>query len=127
MRTVISPFVSVPVLSEQIMVVAPKVSAEASLLIIALRLASSRAPRASDMVTTAGKPSGTAETASATATINASVMFPMASPAPPTPTTKISYNSRANTIAHITTIIIPNFLAKRANFCLRGVSTASTA
>ncbi len=68
-----------PVLSEQIIVVAPRVSADASLLIIALRFASSRAPRANDTVTTAGKPSGTAETARATAVSKATTMFSMAS------------------------------------------------
>ncbi len=108
-------------------VVAPKVSAEASLLMMALRFASSRAPRARDMVTTAGKPSGTAETASAIAISNASIMSPTASPTKPTPITNISYNSRANMIAHIITIAIPNFLAKPASFCLRGVSISSTA
>jgi len=66
-------------LSEQITVVAPKVSAEESFLIIALRLASSRAPRASDTVTTAGKPSGTAETARAIDVSKASIIFPKAS------------------------------------------------
>ena len=78
---VISPLVNVPVLSEQITVVAPKVSTEESFLIIALRFASSRAPNANDTVTTAGKPSGTAETASEIAISNASIIFVIASAA----------------------------------------------
>ena len=56
------------------MSVAPKVSADESFLMSALRFASSLAPRARETVTTAGKPSGTAETASATATLKASII-----------------------------------------------------
>ena len=78
-RTVISPLVKVPVLSEQITVVAPNVSADESFLIIALRLASSRAPSVRDTVTTAGKPSGTAETARAMDISKASIIFTIGS------------------------------------------------
>lgn len=59
--------VKVPVLSEQITVVHPKVSTEASFLIIALCLAILLEPRAKQVVMTAGSPSGIAATAKATA------------------------------------------------------------
>ncbi len=59
--------VSVPVLSEQITVTEPSVSTAGSLRISALRLSMRCAPSASAMVTTAGRPSGTAATAIAIA------------------------------------------------------------
>jgi hypothetical protein len=65
----------VPVLSEQITVVAPRVSAEDNLLIIAFFFASLLAPNARDAVTIAGNPSGTAETARAIAVSKASIIF----------------------------------------------------
>lgn len=61
--------VKVPVLSEQITVVHPKVSTEGSFLIIALCLAILLDPKAKHVVITAGSPSGIAATARATATL----------------------------------------------------------
>lgn len=60
---VISPLVSVPVLSEHMTVTAPQPSAAESFLIMAFLLANSLAPNARLMVTIAGKPSGTADIA----------------------------------------------------------------
>jgi hypothetical protein len=65
-RAVISLRVSVPVLSEQMTEVAPSVSTAGSWRITALRAAMRRTPMASVIVITAGNPSGTTLTASAT-------------------------------------------------------------
>ncbi len=65
--TVISLCVSVPVLSEQMTVHAPNVSALGSFLIRAFFLAILWTPIANDIVTTAGRPSGIAATAMAIA------------------------------------------------------------
>lgn len=62
-RTVISLYVRVPVLSEQIVVTSPSVSTAVSSRVIALRWTICRTPRASVIVTIAGSPSGTAATA----------------------------------------------------------------
>ena len=59
--------VSVPVLSEQITDVQPRVSTDGSLRTMALFLAIFRVPSARQAVTTAGSPSGMAATARATA------------------------------------------------------------
>lgn len=59
--------VSVPVLSEQITEVQPKVSTEGRLLTMAFFLAILRVPSARQVVMTAGRPSGMAATARATA------------------------------------------------------------
>ena len=64
-RTVISSRVRVPVLSEQITDVLPRVSTAGSLRINALRRAILCRPMAREMVTTAGSASGTTATASA--------------------------------------------------------------
>lgn len=117
-RAVISPFVSVPVLSEQMTVVAPKVSAEVSLLIIAFRFASSRAPRANEIVTTAGSPSGTADTAKATAVMKFSISVPGLAG---------SKTSRIKIAKHAMMIIIPSFFAKLSSLSFSGVSSSSTA
>jgi len=69
-RTVIWLTVSVPVLSEQTMVVLPSVSTAGSLRIIARRRAIRATPIDNVIVTAAGSPSGIAPTASATAAIN---------------------------------------------------------
>jgi hypothetical protein len=58
--------VSVPVLSEQITEVLPSVSTAGRRRTSALRLTILLTPRASEMVTTAGRASGTTATASAT-------------------------------------------------------------
>ena len=62
-----------PVLSEQIADVAPRVSVERSRLTIALASASRRVPRERIVVTTAGSPVGIAAIANATATVKTSV------------------------------------------------------
>ena len=59
--------VSVPVLSEQITDVQPKVSTEGSDLTMAFFLAMRLVPKAKQVVITAGRPSGIAATANATA------------------------------------------------------------
>ena len=71
--TVILFSVSVPVLSEQMTVTEPSVSTAGSFRISALRFSIFCAPSASAMVTTAGKPSGTAATAMLTAVRNISL------------------------------------------------------
>ena len=73
-RTVISFFVSVPVLSEAITLAEPSVSTAARWRTIALRRAMRCTPIESTAVTTAGSPSGTAATASATPRISTSKM-----------------------------------------------------
>ena len=62
--------VSVPVLSEQMTVTEPSVSTAGSLRMSTLRFSIRWAPRASAIVTTAGRPSGTAATAMLTAVRN---------------------------------------------------------
>ena len=68
--TVIWFIVNVPVLSEAMISVEPSVSTAGNLRTIALRLAKVVVPIDKTIVTMAGKPSGIAATASATATIN---------------------------------------------------------
>ena len=70
--TWISFCVSVPVLSLQMTVVSPRVSIASSRRMIAPRFASERPPSASAAVTVAARPSGTAATATATPSRNAS-------------------------------------------------------
>src|SRR5207247_1250662 len=65
-RTVISFFVSVPVLSEAMTFAEPSVSTAARWRTMAFLFAMRCTPRERTAVTTAGKPSGTAATASAT-------------------------------------------------------------
>ena len=71
-RTVISFRVSVPVLSEQIVVVEPRVSTEESLRTITFRRAMRCVPSDSTIVVIAVSPSGTAATASDTASSSTS-------------------------------------------------------
>ena len=78
--TVILFWVRVPVLSEQIIWVHPKVSTAVSFLIKALRLLIAVTPIDRITVTTAGKPSGIAATAKATAIINVLSTVPKMSP-----------------------------------------------
>ena len=61
--------VTVPVLSLQITEVQPSVSTEDSVRTIAFCFANFRVPSARHVVTTAGRPSGIAATARATATL----------------------------------------------------------
>ena len=70
MRTVISFFVSVPVLSDAMTLAEPSVSTAARCRTMALRCAMRCTPIESTAVTTAGSPSGTAATASATPRIS---------------------------------------------------------
>mmetsp|Transcript_22832 Transcript_22832/g.54592 ORF Transcript_22832/g.54592 Transcript_22832/m.54592 type:complete len:418 (+) Transcript_22832:1675-2928(+) len=70
--TVISFLVSVPVLSEQITVTDPRVSTAGSCRMIALLFASICIASASEIVTTAGRPSGMIATAMATVDLKAS-------------------------------------------------------
>ena len=77
--------VSVPVLSVQMTETEPSVSTAGSRRTSARRVAMRRAPSASEMVTTAGRPSGMAATASETATRNiSSAGSPRATPRPNT-------------------------------------------
>lgn len=62
--------VSVPILSEQRRTVQPRLSAEGKEVTIAFFLAMRRVPRARQMVMIAGRPSGMAATAKATAILN---------------------------------------------------------
>lgn len=71
-RTVISFFVSVPVLSLQMVVTAPSVSTDESFLMIAIFRASTDAPSASAIVIVVGSHSGTAAIAVATENIRLS-------------------------------------------------------
>ena len=84
-RAVILFSVRVPVLSEQIADVEPRVSTAGSRLTIAFRRAISRVPRESSAVTTAGRPVGIAAIASVTpVTRSLSKSSPLASPIPTT-------------------------------------------
>ena len=65
-------WVRVPVLSEQMTEAQPRVSTAGSFLTMALRLTMRCTPRASTMVTMAGRPSGMAATARETAVMNIS-------------------------------------------------------
>ncbi|MEM3464151.1 MAG: hypothetical protein QXL91_04735, partial [Candidatus Bathyarchaeia archaeon] len=75
-------------MSEQITVVAPRLSAEDSFLMRALRLANSRAPKARLIVTIAGKPSGTTEIAKAIDDMNESINALTTKPSAKTSRTK---------------------------------------
>ena len=72
LRTVISFLVTVPVLSEQITVTEPSVSTAGRRRMMACRRAMRSTPIASVIVSTAGRPSGIAATASPTAARNIS-------------------------------------------------------
>ena len=81
--TVILFWVRVPVLSEQMTLAQPRVSTAGSFFTMAPRAASRCTPRASTMVTMAGRPSGMAATARDTAVRNiSSKFFPWMSPMP---------------------------------------------
>ena len=75
-RTVISFFVSVPVLSEQIVVTAPSVSTEESFLTTTFLPASTDAPSARAIVIVVGSHSGTAAIAIETAYMRLSTKAP---------------------------------------------------
>ncbi|MBA7676551.1 hypothetical protein ES703_84793 [subsurface metagenome] len=99
-----------PVLSVQIIVELPRVSTEDNLLIIEFLFAILLTPRARVTVTTAGKPSGTAETASPTA-VNISSFKAIISPI-----ALYSMISTTATIAHKISIITPSCLPNLSNF-----------
>ncbi len=112
--TVISFWVKVPVLSEQIIVADPRVSTEESFRISALRAIISCMPKARVMVTTAGNPSGTAAIARLTAMMNISrggVPVSM-------PSTK--------TAAQITRVTHPRVRPNLSSRFCRGVLSSST-
>ena len=113
-RTVISFLVSVPVLSEQMKVVQPRVSTAGSLLTMALRLAMRCTPMARAPVTTAGRASGTAATARLTPQRNISrSSWPLKIP-------------RAETTATTASEPIPSHLPISAILLSRGVVSSST-
>ncbi len=78
-RMVISFFVRVPVLSEHMVVTAPRVSTEESFFTITDLLASTEAPSASAIVIVVGSHSGTAAMAIETAYIKFSTNLPVPS------------------------------------------------
>ena len=113
-RTVISFFVSVPVLSEQITDVLPSVSTIGRRRTRALRLTIRRTPMASEIVTTAGSASGTTATASAIPNMNiSSAGRPRARPI----TTTSATTMRA---------AFASVPPRRSRFSWRGVRPAST-
>ena len=112
--TVISFRDSVPVLSLQMTVALPSVSTAGSLRTMALRDAMRLTPMASAIVRMAGRPSGIAETASATDAISISdTSFPVTTP-------------RTNTSAQIRTMTTVITRLKLASRRISGVSTPST-
>ena len=119
-RNVISLRVSVPVLSEQITVAAPRVSTAGSLRTMALAAAIRRTPRLRPTVTIAGSASGIAATASATANRNS-------------PSTTLSVNvvvlnrPAANTTAQIPSMMTLSRLPVRSSSCCSGVGSFSAA
>ena len=88
--TVILFWVNVPVLSEQMICVHPRVSTAVSLRMMALRLDIFVTPMESTMVTTAARPSGIAATARDTATIKVLRMVSPLIPERNSPTAKIT-------------------------------------
>ena len=113
-RTVISFLVSVPVLSEQITDVLPRVSTTGSRRTSALRFTMRRTPIAREMVTTAGSASGTTATARAMPKTSMSIAGrPRTSP---TATTSVTTSSAAR----------PSARPSRSRFCCNGVGPDST-
>ncbi len=116
--TVISFWVRVPVLSEQMTVAEPSVSTEERRRIRACLRTISRIPNARLMVTTAGKPSGTAAIARLTAIMNISTMASIS---------KLERNKPTrNTRAHIARAAQPNNFPRLSRRFCRGVSSSST-
>ena len=119
-RTVISFRVSVPVLSEQIVVVEPRVSTDESLRTITLRSAMRCVPSDSTMVVIAVSPSGTAATASETASSSTSTS---------------SVSDRRSCTTRMVTLItmamaitaMPSSLPVRSSSLCSGVATSSVA
>ena len=107
--TVISFLVKVPVLSEQITVVHPSVSTEGNFLTKAFLLIILCTPKAREIVTTAGKPSGIAATAKATDVIKISIK---------SPPFKIPAK---NTIIQIPMVAIPIHFPRLLSFFCNGV------
>ena len=113
MRAVIWFSVSVPVLSEQITVVQPSVSTAESFFRIARFCAIRHMPIASVTVTTAGRPSGIAATASATALIAACVQG------------RPRAKSRAKITVTTTPAIAASFLPRLSSWRCSGVSVSA--
>lgn len=106
--------VSVPVLSEQMTEAEPRVSTAGRRLMMAFFLTMRVTPMDSTIVTTAGSPSGMAETASETAVMNRSIRA--SSPCVASPMMK--------TIAHAASATMPRYLPSCASFCCSGVLTS---
>ena len=116
---VISFFVSVPVLSERITVVAPNVSTEESCFIIAFLFARRWTPRASAIVIVAGRPSGTAATATEIVKRRLSMkVFPWSA----NPMMKRMAEMASVTIAMITPIRFNSFWRGEASCLVSAVS-----
>ena len=114
--TVIRFWVSVPVLSEQMIWVQPKVSTAVSLRMMAFRLDILVTPMESTMVTTAARPSGIAATARDTATIKEFKMELPLKPERMRPTAKITAQMPSTSTVRI--------LLSWFNFNWRGVSSS---
>ena len=114
LTTVISFRVRVPVLSEQIMVVLPRVSTEASLRTMAFLRVICVTPRARVIVKTAGSPSGMAETARLTEVMNISSRSSWR-------TTPVKNTKMQRTMA-MTQSMRPSF----SIFCFKGGGSTST-
>ncbi len=105
-------WVRVPVLSEQMTEVDPKVSTAGSFFTMAFRFAMRSTPMERTMVTITGSPSGMADTAKDTAVIKISITgMPPASPI-------------RKMTAQITRAKAPMYFPNSASFCCRGVLTS---
>ncbi len=102
-------WVKVPVLSEQITEALPRVSTAGNLLIIAFFFTIRCTPMARTIVTIAGRPSGIAETASATAIMKISMTF------------MPSIKPIIKMTAHIPRAKSPRYLPSTASRCCKGV------
>jgi hypothetical protein len=119
-RTVISFFVSVPVLSEAITFAEPSVSTAARWRTMAFRFAIRCTPSESTVVTTAGKPSGTAATASATPKMSTSNIAEK-------PRTSSMRRMVAIITTAITTTMMPSNVPTRSSSFCNGVVSVGAA
>ena len=127
--TVISFWVRVPVLSEQMTVAEPSVSTDDRRRMSTWRLTISLIPSARLMVTTAGSPSGTAAIARLTAIINrfTSCSSPAWVRILSAPISLIARAApMANTRAHTTRAAIPSKWPSWSRRCCKGVVSSST-
>ena len=118
-RTVISFLVSVPVLSEAMTLAEPSVSTAARWRTMAFRFAMRCTPSESTAVTMAGKPSGTAATASATPRMSTSKMAEK-------PRTSSTRTMVAIITTAITTTTTPSSLPTRSSSFCSGVSSSGS-